>query len=403
MDRCTGIIYVGQRRSSGVDMGKQAARSTDKANNCNDPADLPTGTVIAVGTVMINKLPAAKQGDQVIGIDTHIIMIPSPGGPVPTPLPHPFAGIIDGGLSSSVKIMGMPAATVNSTASNTPPHIPQGGPFQKPPTNKAEIILGSTDVFIGNGGGGGGGGGGGSSTEVTTAAAAVEAAEGHFLDVKFVDKGGKPISGVKYNIKGPEGDLSGGDLTGEIKRKGIAEGDYEISLRGIIQAGWSKKGANVGDKVKLIVETIGFEDGEKAKLEIFVKDSGFADKSFKTLDSEVNGNKVEVEWEFDVDQSLLEIQESKGRKYSSPAYYFIVRIGNMTSRSSVIKYQDWIELELTDEEGNKIGGAEYTLHQQNGQIIKGNLDDNGYAKVEKVAPGKVRVTYDVRKGKSSQQ
>ena len=34
--------------------------------------------------------PAAKQGDQITGIDTHIIMIPSPGGPVPTPLPHPL-------------------------------------------------------------------------------------------------------------------------------------------------------------------------------------------------------------------------------------------------------------------------------------------------------------------------
>ena len=85
-------------------MGKSAARTTDKANTCNDPADLPVGTVIAVGTVFVNNLPAAKQGDKVVGVDTHIIMIPSPGGPVPTPLPHPFAGMLDGGLSSSVKI-----------------------------------------------------------------------------------------------------------------------------------------------------------------------------------------------------------------------------------------------------------------------------------------------------------
>ncbi|MGB8217832.1 MAG: PAAR domain-containing protein [Candidatus Methanoperedens sp.] len=92
--------------------------------------------------------PAAKQGDQVMATDTHIIMIPSPGGPVPTPLPHPFVGIIDGGLSSDVKIMGMAAATVDSTASNTPPHIPQGGPFQSPPSNKGTIKMGSTTVKI---------------------------------------------------------------------------------------------------------------------------------------------------------------------------------------------------------------------------------------------------------------
>jgi uncharacterized Zn-binding protein involved in type VI secretion len=92
--------------------------------------------------------PAAKQGDQIVGVDTHIVMIPSPGGPVPTPLPHPFSGIIDGSLSSDVKIMGMPAATLNSTATNTPPHIPQGGPFQTPPSNRGQIIMGSATVLI---------------------------------------------------------------------------------------------------------------------------------------------------------------------------------------------------------------------------------------------------------------
>jgi len=92
--------------------------------------------------------PAAKQGDQITATDTHIIMIPSPGGPVPTPLPHPFSGIINGGLSSDVLIEGMPAATVGSTATNTPPHIPQGGPFQIPPTNQGRIITGSATVLI---------------------------------------------------------------------------------------------------------------------------------------------------------------------------------------------------------------------------------------------------------------
>jgi uncharacterized Zn-binding protein involved in type VI secretion len=95
--------------------------------------------------------PAAKQGDQITATDTHIVMVPAPPGPpVPTPLPHPFVGIINGGLSSDVKIMGMPAATVDSTAQNTPAHIPTppGTAFQKPPANKATIKLGSAMVRI---------------------------------------------------------------------------------------------------------------------------------------------------------------------------------------------------------------------------------------------------------------
>jgi len=89
--------------------------------------------------------PAAKEGDFITGIDTHIIIIPGVG---PTPLPHPFNGMINGNLSSNVKIMGRAAATKDSTAGNLPPHIPQGGTFQKPPSNKGKIIMGSMTVKI---------------------------------------------------------------------------------------------------------------------------------------------------------------------------------------------------------------------------------------------------------------
>jgi uncharacterized Zn-binding protein involved in type VI secretion len=95
-------------------------------------------------------MPAAKQGDQVVGIDTHIVMVPAAPSPTPTPLPHPFAGLLDGGLSQNVRIMGKAAATVGSTASNQPPHIPTppGTAFQKGPANKATIKIGSATVKI---------------------------------------------------------------------------------------------------------------------------------------------------------------------------------------------------------------------------------------------------------------
>lgn len=94
--------------------------------------------------------PAAKQGDQIMAVDTHIVMVPSPSGAVPTPLPHPFTGLLNGGLSNDVKIMGKPAAMVGSTADNNPPHVPMapGVSFQKPPTNKATVQMGSTSVMI---------------------------------------------------------------------------------------------------------------------------------------------------------------------------------------------------------------------------------------------------------------
>lgn len=95
-------------------------------------------------------IPAAKQGDQIIAIDIHIVMVPTVGGPVPTPLPHPFSGQLDGNLSADVNIMGKAAATVGSTATNSPAHIATspGTSFQIPPQDKGTIMNGSSTVFI---------------------------------------------------------------------------------------------------------------------------------------------------------------------------------------------------------------------------------------------------------------
>jgi uncharacterized Zn-binding protein involved in type VI secretion len=90
--------------------------------------------------------PAAKQGDMIIAIDVHLIQPPAPSPPVP--IPHPFNGLIDGGLSSNVKIEGRPAATLGSTATNTPPHVPLGGTFVNPPRNQGKIVRGSATVLI---------------------------------------------------------------------------------------------------------------------------------------------------------------------------------------------------------------------------------------------------------------
>ena len=95
--------------------------------------------------------PAAKQGDRITATDIHIVLVPAPPGPPqPTPLPHPFDGMLVGGLSPNVNIMGRPAATQGSSATNTPIHVPTapGVSFQKPPSNTAMVVVGSASVRI---------------------------------------------------------------------------------------------------------------------------------------------------------------------------------------------------------------------------------------------------------------
>jgi uncharacterized Zn-binding protein involved in type VI secretion len=90
--------------------------------------------------------PAAKQGDTIVAFDIHLIQPPATSPPIP--VPHPFNGTLVGDLSANVKIEGRPAATLGSTATNMPPHLPIGGSFVKLPRNQGRIISGSATVFI---------------------------------------------------------------------------------------------------------------------------------------------------------------------------------------------------------------------------------------------------------------
>lgn len=95
--------------------------------------------------------PAARKTDQVLGSDTHLVLVPSGTGTVPTLLPgHVFSGRIETKTWLDVRIEGQPTATVDSVARNDPPHtpVPPGTSFAKPPSNRGSVSRGSGSVNI---------------------------------------------------------------------------------------------------------------------------------------------------------------------------------------------------------------------------------------------------------------
>ena len=85
--------------------------------------------------------PAAKQGDHVVGVDTHLCQ----GAPTPVP----FDGVLDEALSPNVLAEHRHVAFVGSTATNTPPHVPPPGKtFDVPPSNQARVVVGSATVLV---------------------------------------------------------------------------------------------------------------------------------------------------------------------------------------------------------------------------------------------------------------
>lgn len=347
-------------------MGKPAARLGDMTSH---------GGSIVVGefTVLIGGQPAARVGDN------HVCPMLNPGVPPP---PHVGGPIMPPGVPT-VLIGGMPAACVGDSATcSGPPDsiLPPGCPT----------------VLIGSGGGGGGGAGMSGSGKGSDASGETgENTENHYLDVKFVDKGGKPIHGVEYSIKDPDKNETSGSLTGKVKKSGIKEGSYEIALKAVSSAEWSVKEARVGDVVKLKAEISGFKSGTPTVFRIFEKDFSSADDLIATLNAKTEISKVETDWEYQYVEDTDDVQTEKEQKlgYSLPEYYFVVQVENSMVRSGLLTFKDYVEVTLKDARNEAVPNALFRIHFSNGEVKEDHLDNHGYKKVENVPPGKWSVSF----------
>jgi uncharacterized Zn-binding protein involved in type VI secretion len=354
-------------------MGKPAARVGDMTAH--------GGTITGPGcpTVLIGGMPAACLGDM------HTCPMATPGTP---PIPHVGGPITLG--SAGVLIGKKPAARMGDMA------VCVGPP--------SSIILGCMTVLIGEagggggsgGGGGGGGAGGGSAAAGALTSAAIagtapqtnQAAES-FLDVTFVDKANLPIGGVRYNLTYPDNSTSAGVLGGQIKRTGVPQGSYDINLRGIVNAQWSTRQEDVGKAVNLIVDTIGVENGEKAAIDIYVRDANFGDHHLASVEAQVNNNQVKTQWTLSVDEKYLKLCDLKDttKRSSRPFFFFRVAIGDLTEQSAQLYYKDWVEIELKDEDGKAIADKNFKAFLPSGEIREGKTDSQGKARIEGVSPG----------------
>ncbi|ATB35060.1 hypothetical protein CYFUS_000472 [Cystobacter fuscus] len=106
--------------------------------------------------------------DPVLGLDIHIVLMPTPAGPVPTPIPQPFVGLVFdpvglamgaamgmalGSGPGLVLVNNLPVTNAGTAVTNllTLPHLPVPGvAFAKgKPGNDAELFFGSLNVSLG--------------------------------------------------------------------------------------------------------------------------------------------------------------------------------------------------------------------------------------------------------------
>ena len=356
-------------------MGKPAARLGDMTAHGGS-------IVVGLPTVLIGGMPAARVGDM------HVCPMLNPGVPPP---PHVGGPIMMG--SPMVLIGGMPAARMGDM-------VTCAGP---PDT----IMLGCMTVLIGEGGSGSAAGGGaGTSAAAAASASAATATWGnlesttkreHWVEFKFVDKAGLPVSGVSYQFTGPDGKESSGVLTesGAIRRDAIPTGACKVDLVSVTNAKWSKAKAEAGEKIKMSCKVSGIKPQTPATINVYRTDLAGPDELVHTLDTKVDNGQIQGEWCYAIDPSkeeeLLCAQEPQ--MYSAPRYYFEVQVQGCKARSGLLNHIDYIEINLAGYKGKPIADEKYVLILSSGEIRRGCLDSNGHAKEDRVVPGKSHLIF----------
>jgi len=165
---------------------------------------------------------------------------------------------------------------------------------------------------------------------------------------------------------------------------------------------WSATEARRGDVMKLTADVEGCEDDTEAKITIFEYDEDKVHDRIVELPGVVKENKIEIFWEYEYHEDVDEVptdEELKkyGKSYNPPEYFFVIEIDGQKfgreQESGLLTFKDYIEIDLKNQYGEPAADEKYKITLPDGTEKEGNLDDNGYARIDDVPPGKYEIEF----------
>src|SRR5262249_55160200 len=156
----------------------------------------------------------------------------------------------------------------------------------------------------------------------------------HWVEFNFVDKAGLPAGGPHFEFERSDGETSRGVVQsdGIVRRESIPSGNCTVRLFSVASAAWSKEEARTGDTVTLSADVDGFKDGTAGTLTIYQRDLSGSDKTLKALEVEVDGGKIEADWEYEYPKED-EPKPAGGGGFSHPEYFFVAQVEDCSAMS----------------------------------------------------------------------
>jgi len=224
-----------------------------------------------------------------------------------------------------------------------------------------------------------------------------------------IEKISDTIFNNRYNgqVTIPEDIEPGEDVWFEVKLskqglKGESNSIPGMPVPTCTKMGWDKKEARRGDTLKLQAEFEGVADNTEATVIIMEYDQDGNHDKIATIPTTITNRKIDLQWEYEYHEDVDEIPtqeevEKYGNSYNPPEYFFVVIIDGVRfgekQESGILAFKDWLEIQLELDEGVTVKDVEYIVHLPDNQQRKGKLDDKGYAREEKLPPGKTYVEF----------
>lgn len=161
---------------------------------------------------------------------------------------------------------------------------------------------------------------------------------------------------------------------------------------------WSRKDAKQGDVVKMQAQFIDLPDKTQAEVTIYEYDPDNNHDPVITIPTEINGNKMEVAWEFKYGRDVGQIPTQNelkpyNRNYRAPEFFFVINIDEtkigVKQESGLLKFSDTYDLKIVDSYNVPVADREMILHLADGTEKNVETDANGVVHLDGVVPGKI--------------
>ncbi|UCD62543.1 MAG: hypothetical protein JSW34_07170 [Candidatus Zixiibacteriota bacterium] len=160
---------------------------------------------------------------------------------------------------------------------------------------------------------------------------------------------------------------------------------------------WSADEARRGDILTLTADVENVRDETEAVVTIYEHDRDGAHDKICEIPALIKDGRLKLEWEYEYHEDTDEIATQQeldryGGSYNPPEYFFTVEIYNRVfgkkQESKLLTFKDWIEIQGEDAGGKPLANGDYVVKLPDGTEKKGKLDQNGFARVDGIPPGK---------------